>query len=222
MARSVSIGLFPEGPTDARFFFSVLRRLVVDLCGRAQVDVPEEVIDLSEEEVRQTGARREDRILQATRRNAASLSLVFVHADGAGAPERMRVEQCEPGIALIHQTFPERLRAIALVPIREMEAWALVDGDAIREVTGSRLGDAALGLPSRVATVEAITDPKAKLQSVFALACPRSSRRSQERHGAYLGLLGEAVRLVRLRELEAFQRLEQDTRLALEHLGVLR
>lgn len=220
MARPVPLGIFPEGPTDVRFLGPVLRRLVASLCAAVQVDIPEDVLDLSP----RPGAvgRRETRILESVRGNANTLVLVFVHADGAGDWERALVEQCLPGVEGIRATHPARIRGVPVVPVRETEAWALVDGDAIRSVFGSRLADPELGLPERPALAEAVTDPKRRLAEVLERARPRSVRRQRDRHEGYLGLLGDEIALDRLRCLEAFQRLEADTRAALLDLGVLR
>ncbi|WP_158516729.1 hypothetical protein [Scytonema hofmannii] len=49
---------------------------------------------------------------------------------------------------------------MGVVPIREMEAWALVDGDALRGAFGTVLDDSALGISTRLREVEGIFEPK--------------------------------------------------------------
>ena len=219
MARPVPLGLFPEGPTDIRFLAPLLRRLVVDLCASTQVDIPDEVIDLGQG---MSGlGRRDFQVREAVRLNASGLAIVFIHADGAGSPDQKRAEQCIPGIQRIREDYAARIRGVPVVPVREMEAWALTDGDAVRAATGSRLDDVALGLPERPALAENVTDPKQRLREVFERARPKSSRRTPDRWEGYLSLLGEQVRLPRLRELTAFQQVESDLRGALVDLGVL-
>ncbi|MDA0235429.1 MAG: DUF4276 family protein, partial [Proteobacteria bacterium] len=110
--------------------------------------------------------------------------------------------------------------AIAVVPIRETESWALADSDAIRRVFGTPLSDEVLELPRNAADVETTRDPKRTLHLAFLKTNP-SSRKRRQGVSPMLNALGEAVSLDRLRRLSGFQALETELRLGMRRLGIL-
>jgi hypothetical protein len=79
-----------------------------------------------------------------------------IHADGAGDPERKRKEQAQPAIDRLYQEHADARRGVAVIPVRETEACAIVDGDALRSVFGTTLSDEALGLPSSEGIAEGL------------------------------------------------------------------
>jgi len=108
---------------------------------------------------------------------------------------------------------------VAVVPVRETEAWALADGDALRAVFGTVLEDAALGVPPHARLVETITDPKRALDSAYLLTRP-SGRRARAGAAALLSALGQQVSLDRLRQVPSFARTEAGVLEALRHLRI--
>jgi hypothetical protein len=106
------------------------------------------------------------------------------------------------------------------VPVRETEAWALVDGDALRAAFGTVLEDERLGIPSRCREVESISDPKHVLEQAFANVMG-SGRRRKRKAAAFMDAIGERVQLTLLRQVPAFQRFEQELGAALTRLGYL-
>src|SRR5262249_20659716 len=129
---------------------------------------------------------------------------VFVHTDGNGDPDRANAERVLPAAEQLRDAFSwSEERVVAVVPVRESEAWLLVDGEALRAVFETELSDAGLGLPVHAREVEHITEPKQALNDVA-----RAARR--KRPPELFRLCGQGVRLERLRLLPAFQRLEAD------------
>jgi hypothetical protein len=213
--RWLGLALVGEGPTDHQFLPSVLYRLTEDLClrnGIGSVEI-EPVRPLALD--RRAGDRTEQ-IVAAARKAQGSYHVLFLHTDGAGDPEAALRERFEPwnrGLAALGNTDE---RSVAVVPVREMEAWALSDGDALRAVFGPTLPDDQLGLPRRAPDVEAVLDPKRALNEAYERALrPRTPRRSVV---ATLEAIAERVSLARLRLLPAFRRLETDLREALRQL----
>jgi hypothetical protein len=205
------LALLPEGPSDYRFLPVVLRRLTLDLCVRLaqrQVEVDEEVADL--------------RALPSLAEDAGSFNILFIHADGGGHPVASRERHFQPWADWI-STEPrfESARPVAVVPVREMEAWALADGDALRNAFGAIVTDEELGLPFRPRDVEAIPDPKKSLDDAYATVVGRR-RRKKERAVNFLSAIGERIRLERLRQVPAFQQTERDLQNALSELGYFR
>lgn len=219
--RYLGLALYAEGSTDYHFLRPLLQRLCEDLCAceaTGPVDVSE-VLALNHP-VEAQDEPREQRILAAAKLAQDAWRILFVHADGANDPERARDEQVEPSLELLRDAFTDKGVGVAVVPIRETEAWTIVDGDAIRSAFGTNLSDGQLGLPAR-RTVEAVADPKAVLLAAFHATNP-SGRRRKQGISPYLNTLGEAVSLDQLRELIAFNRLVVELRAALQQLQILR
>ncbi len=212
----LGLALIAEGPTDYRFLSVVLYRLTEDLClrhGTTTIEVGQLVpLDLN----RATTRDRTTRIVEAARQASGSYHVLFLHTDGDGDYEAALRERFEPwkrGLAGVAQ---QDERAVAVVPVREMEAWALCDGEALRGAFGSTLEDQRLGVPRRPADVERVLDPKRKLQSAYERAFrPRRPKRSA---AAALEAIAERARLDYLRQVPAFLRLENDLREALQGL----
>ena len=127
------------------------------------------------------------------------------------------------GLAIdrLHQEHADARLGVAVIPVHETEAWAIVDGDALRSVLGTTLSDEALGLPSSAGVAEGTPDPKALLNTAFNATHPSGLRR---RRGVspMLNALGEQVSLLRLRELAAFSLLEHELRQALRQLSIVK
>jgi hypothetical protein len=218
--RYLGLALYAEGPTDYHFLRPLLQRLCEELCASealAPVEVSE-VLALNHP-AETNEAAREQRVFAAAKEARGSWRILFVHADGANDPMRARDEQVEPSLVLLRDTFENEGIGVAVVPVRETEAWAIADGDAIRAAFGTSLDDAQLGVPPR-RVVETTTDPKAVLQTAFLATRPSGQRRKQGT-SPYLNTLGEAVSLDRLRELGAFKKLIDELRVALKQLQIL-
>lgn len=219
--RYLGLALYAEGPTDYYFLRPVLQRLCEDLCACEAVEPVEVSAVLAlNHPAAAGGAPRAQRILAAAEQARESWNILFVHADGANDPRRARQEQVEPGLALLRSAFSGEHFGVAVIPVRETEAWAIADGDAIRSVFGTRLGDVELGLAPR-RNVESVVDPKVTLQKAFEAVQPSGQRRRQGT-APYLNTLGENASLECLRSLPAFTELERDLRAALQTLRLLR
>ena len=222
--RYLGLALFAEGPTDHRFLRPVLSRLTEDICLR---ECPEQVEMGAMLELHSPGpasdAPRGERIFMAAKGSQAAWHILFVHADGAGSPSVARAEQIIPAFERIAADLEGMREAIAVVPVRETEAWALCDPDAIRTVLGTTLSSEELSLPEHAGRVETIADPKALLQTIGAqVAGSRRGTRRSVGSPYFLQRLGEYARLDRLRGVPAFQQLEADLREALTRLHIIR
>lgn len=216
----VSLALYAEGRADYDFLGPLLLRLCEDLClneASQHVEFAESVLALSEPD-EFAGAPREERILAAARKAHGAWRVLFVHADADSDAERAHAERAQPAIVRLQQEFADGI-GVAVVPVRETEAWAIADGDALRQASGSSVSDQTMGLPATRA-IEATADPKAVLDKAWRIAT--AARLRQRRTvSAKLSYLGETVSLDRLRSLTAFQQLEQDLRQALRSLRVI-
>lgn len=216
----LSLALYAEGPADYHFLRPLLLRLCEELCQEANqpVEFPESVLALDHPQ-HLRDAPRDERIAAAAREARGAWRILFVHADADGDAQRARAERAQPGIDRLHQEFGGEGIGVAVVPVRETEAWAIADGDALRLASGSNASDKDMGLPPAHA-VEATPDPKAVLDKAWRVAAA-ARKRQRSNVAPMLSYLGETITLARLRTLSAFQALEQDLRDALRGLRII-
>ncbi|WP_437480996.1 DUF4276 family protein [Sorangium sp. So ce1014] len=198
-------GVYAEGPTDDRFLCNLLNRILPPLAAEICKSVP--YIDDARRisEPRQSrGASREERIAAAIEESWSECNLFVVHSDGEGAPDEVRRERIEPGLARARRARPD-LAAAACVPVRETEAWMLADPEAFCRIFET---DRMPPLPSNP---EAESDPKKVLETALCALGARMGRGVED----YYALLGAEVRLDSLRRLPAFQQFEEELRKAI-------
>ena len=218
--RYLGLALFAEGPTDYYFLRPLLQRLCEDICARearASVEVSE-VLGLDDPDNERRS--RAERIALSAEMAKGAWNILFIHTDGANDIRRARAQLIQPGIDLVRREMGEEVASVGVVPVRETEAWVIVDGDALRCAFGTELSDIELGLPV-IRDVEAVVDPKSVLQRAFNATNP-SNRRLRQGISPYLNTLGEQVSLNSLRDLSSFRLLEDEICAALRGLGFLR
>jgi Domain of unknown function (DUF4276) len=101
--------------------------------------------------------------------------LVVVHRDADNAGHEARAAE-------ISQAMSAEWAEIAhvpAIPVRMLEAWLLLDEQAIRQVSENPNGRMALGLP-KLAAIERHADPKALLKETLARASGLSGRRFEQ------------------------------------------
>ncbi|MGW0436257.1 DUF4276 family protein [Micromonospora sp. NPDC003197] len=207
--RYLTSALVSEGVTDDQFLPRLLGRALTELC-LSEFDESVDVADVQPLRDRRGPSPVRD-IVQLIERNAGSFSVVFFHHDQGANPDRVANEWLQP----LRERWGDRAeQLVAVVPIRETEAWLLADGDALRRALGVRWSDAEMGLPAHPKEVERIADPKRVLNAVM-----RRVRRSTEDHYAQLG---ELVSLERLSLVPAYAQWWNDSAVALSKLGYRR
>lgn len=219
--RYLGLALYAEGPTDYRFLSPLLQRLCEDLCTREAVDTVEisPMLPLDDPE-HARGLGREKRIQEAARAARGAWNILFVHTDGEGDPVRAAAERIEPALTRLKEFSGDTEIGVAVIPVRETEAWAILDGDALRQVLGITLTDRAMGLPRMAREAERTLDPKALLSQAFKATNPTGRRKSMG-ISPYLSALGEQVALDKLRGTESFAKLEAQLTAALRSLALL-
>ena len=215
--RYLGLGLHGEGPTDQRFLGPLLARLTSGILARHSrypvVVAP--IIGVA------TGAKQEraSELSRAVGASRGSLDVLFVHADGAGDPEGAASTVVQPLIDRIVEDHADMApRCVPVIPIREVEAWAIADPAAIAGLLRSRQDAAALGLPDDAAACELVLDPKAALEQAVARARSRTRRRSGPMP---YEPLGERVGLERLERLSAFRKTREALLQVLASLRIL-
>lgn len=217
----LGLALYAEGPTDDHFLQPLLHRLCDDLCLRGATQPVDIGGVVRLDDVAQAEGRpREARIVEAARQHQGAWQVLFVHTDGAGDVDQARRQRTQPALDALTREFAGAGCGVAVVPVRETEAWAICDGEALRQVLGTTLDDRSLGLPASARAAESVPDPKAALNGAFRSTNP-APKRLRRGVSPLLNALGESVSLERLRQLPSFLALEDELRVALHRLRVL-
>ncbi len=204
----ISAGLYAEGRTDYEFLLPLIDRLLQvssaqlfpgghELADTRGIDAFSAKCDA-----------RAERICAAISAHIDSCDIFIIHADGASDPEDVRRTQIKPGIELARTGFSERpIHLLACVPVREIEAWMLVDTHPFDLILGKKLN---LALPPQPETE---LDPKSILRKIFRNGDARIPL------GDAYRFFGENVHIEKLRTLHAFQLFEGELNRALKALG---
>jgi hypothetical protein len=104
--------------------------------------------------------------------------------------------------------------AVCVVPVRAMEAWLLIDEDALRSAAGNPKGRHPLDMPP-LGTLESLPQPKARLNGLLRAASGLPPRRRFHPPPRIHRLADLIKDFSPLRHLPAFRELEADV------LGIL-
>lgn len=128
-------------------------------------------------------------------------NLLFVHRDADRVPGEQRERQ------VLRAACPLHAAVVAVVPVRELESWLLVDEAPLREAVGRPRGREPLGLP-RLGRCEDVADPKQCLRRALDVAQSGVSRRRRVSFvGARRRLLERLDPSGPVRRLPSFHRL---------------
>jgi hypothetical protein len=141
-------------------------------------------------------------------------NILFVHRDAEGQHAELRHDE----IRLANKTGTAH---VCIVPVRMQEAWLLHNESALREAAGRPSGTDPLDLPP-AARWERLADPKLILHNALRQASGAQGRRAKRFSLARAAhrLAGLITDWSPLRPLQAFARLELDTKNALRNLGI--
>ena len=137
--------------------------------------------------------------------------LLFVHRDAEGVELEERCQEIRDAVSNVWRSISvDPLPAVAVVPVRMLEAWFLLDEAAIRRAAGNPLGRQPLDLP-RPDHVEQLPDPKQVLFGLLRDASGLSGRRRRKmRVRECVHRIAELVDdFARLRQLPAFVAVEE-------------
>ncbi len=110
-------------------------------------------------------------------------------------------------------------QTVCLVPIKMMEAWLLIDGDAIKKAAGNRNYKGNINLPS-INKLEHLKTPKDELHSLLKTASDFTGRRLKsfkgEVHAAVHRVAENITDFSPLRQLSAFRQFETDLKVIID------
>ncbi len=137
--------------------------------------------------------------------------VLFVHRDAEKQTAESRRAEIQEAFAAIPHDI--QLPAVAVVPVRMLEAWLCFDERAIRNAAGNPNGTAPLGLPP-LRRIEGRPDPKEDLRKALLAGCELSGRRLKkfDTASAFWRIVDFIEDFSPLRELTAFQTFEESIR----------
>lgn len=100
-----------------------------------------------------------------------NVNLVFIHRDADSVDPKPRYKEIQEAIGKVGDAPLH----VAVIPVRETEAWLLLDEAEIRRVAENPKGTATLDIPS-AKRVESISDPKEHLVAVILEASEQTGR----------------------------------------------
>jgi hypothetical protein len=114
-----------------------------------------------------------DRLLKAV--EIFPCEVLFVHRDAERDLPQLRFDEIRQAFDLARIQLP----AVAVVPVRMLEAWLCFNEAAIRNASGNPNGKALLNLPP-LKRIESRPDPKADLREALLTASELSGRRRKK------------------------------------------
>jgi hypothetical protein len=211
--RALSSILVSEGVSDEWFLAPLLRRALEQLCAE-EFDGVIEVLPVLPIDA---DTQRPSTVLDAASQVRGAFDVLLFHRDGAPRPKSDEVVRRMREAWRVSEAVEP---LVAVVPLRETEAWALADLDALGRV---------LALPPRVlsqaaadarGTVEQLQDPKDHLARLIGAAVGTSKPNEHTGfHQDFLDRLAEQIEITRLRKLPAFACWWTEMTNALEKLG---
>jgi hypothetical protein len=138
--------------------------------------------------------------------------LLFIHRDAERESPGVRHEEIRKAVEGLVKKG-KNIPAVAVVPVRMLEAWLLLDENAIRRAAGNPNGKRPLDLPPPN-RLEERPNPKEDLRNALLSACGRYGRRRKKFNvsQAFWRIMDYHGDFAALRELPAFCQLENSVK----------
>lgn len=142
--------------------------------------------------------------------------VLFVHRDAEKESSDSRMHEIRRAFDSVQHRV--QLPAVAVVPVRMLEAWLGFDEAAIRKAAGNPNGTTPLGLPP-LKRIESRPDPKADLRNALLAGCGHRGRRLKkfDTAAAFWRIVDYIDDFSPLRELPAFQAFEESIKALKQH-----
>lgn len=94
------------------------------------------------------------------------------------SPQNRRLpERFQPGYTMVQRSKEQVCKhLLPVIPVRMLEAWMLVDHEALRNLLKTRVSARDLGLPEKAKQVETYQDPKGTLRQIVRKAYPNQPK----------------------------------------------
>jgi len=218
--KTLSLALYGEGNSDKSFLPGIIVKtadhLIRSYATQFRDVLPVEIIEVAKQEHGQD-------ILEAAKK-ASGRDVLVVHKDADKCTYDERKKQSfDPGKTLVLNENKEVCKnLIPIIPVREIEAWMIADPQILLELLETKERIQNLALPKRPVLVEAVSDPKAILNTVIQKAEHKRRRKFRKEDLKKLyELLGQDIRLEKLDQVPAYKRFVKDLAEILAVLGVI-
>lgn len=163
---ALRVTLRAEGPSD-----DMLLPIIRWMLRRHLGDIPIDDYLADTARLRQTPKTLAEKIAAAEQ--LFPCDVLFVHLDADTDPElkRQQIQEAVEELRIDGFATPH----VCVIPVRESEAWLLIDEAAVREAAGNRRGKLRLNLPSRK-RIESVADPKRLLNDLIRKASELTGR----------------------------------------------
>jgi hypothetical protein len=137
--------------------------------------------------------------------------LLFVHRDADQHDPSPRRNEVDRAVDEANALQTVSVPSVPVIPIRETEAWLLIQEQAIRRAANNPNGRNDLELPP-IQRIERCPDPKGELRRVLRAASGYSPQRLKrfDTEAAMARVVAHIADFTPLRKLSAFQSLESD------------
>jgi hypothetical protein len=194
--------LVSDGPTDANLI------PIINWTLREAADVPvAEGVRADLQRLPRPPVNFVERIKSAV--DLFPCDVLFIHREAEGEQPEKRYAEIRDAV---NQATKDgcKVPAVAVVPVRMMEAWLIFDEHAIRNAAGNPNGNVPLNLPT-LNKVEARPDPKSDLRAALISASGLNGRRRKKfRDSQALWRIVDFIQdFSPLRQLSAFRVFEE-------------
>ncbi|MBN6053448.1 DUF4276 family protein, partial [Nonomuraea sp. RK-328] len=212
----VNACLTAEGNSDYDFLPILLERALNRVCLPHSLRVaPVQVLRVSV----QDSESKHQAVCRVAEAAVSGMTLLFYHYDGSANPSREEKKYWDP-LVQKWRAFGLARPLVRVVPVREMESWALSDLDVLRRISGSSWDSGGVFEADRLGRVESLSDPKRTLSDI--VACGKRRRRAGRQAGDYLALIAETMSLEHLEGVPSFRRWQVETLEALREVRLIR
>lgn len=212
MSVQIFVGLATEGPTDIRFFESIVRRTFEDIAIKEcqpDIDIYIEPLKTSKH-----GCSFPDFVVKASREgvNTFGMTTLAIHtdADKDTYDERMN-HNIHPAQEKLNNECRDCCKLLTpVIPVRMMEAWMLADTALLKAEIGTNMSDNDLGINR---DPEMIADPKQIIEDAIKIA---QSNLPKRRHRISISdlyaIIGDKMSLDKLSQLNSYKRFQDEVR----------
>ena len=214
-------GLIAEGPTDCRFFESIIEKALIAIAYdcRGEIDVDVKVIECDK------GSSFTEFVLNGAEKGLQNygITALIVHSDADDHNATNTYDhKITPSIAILNAESDDThcKHLIALVPVYETESWMLADKEAFIKAIGTKKSEAELNINGNP---ETFNNPKERIKEAIRIGraeMPRKMRNALQIAELY-SLLGQTIRLEKLKTFASYKDFEKNIRKELVKLNLL-
>jgi len=215
------IGLIAEGITDYRFLEPIVEKALVDIAFncKGQIDIDVKVI------ICDKGDSFADYVLNASKIGCQEfgITMLIVHADADNLSSNNVYEhKINPTRILLDQQSNDThcKNLVALIPIRETEAWMLADKAVFIKSIGTKKNEHELNI---IGKPETFNNPKERIEEAIRIGradMPKKLRNNLKISELY-SYLGQAIQIENLKTFQSYIDFENNIKQELIKLNLL-